>query len=209
MRDETLPLSHFEDLYSRSADPWRFASSPYEAAKYAATLAALPRSRYARGLEVGCSIGVFTAALADRCDDLLALEPVEAALAAAAARNAAKPWVRFTRAFVPQAWPQECFDLVILSEVLDYLAAPDVHAIADRLRSTLDPGGDVVLVHWIGKKADPLPKPGESSEILIRATADVLRPVFQDRNAQYRLDVLRRMGGPDGAPGRRGYTTLP
>ena len=66
MRDTTLPLAHFEDLYRRSADPWGFASSGYEAAKYAATLAALPRDRYARGLEVGCSIGVFTAALAGR-----------------------------------------------------------------------------------------------------------------------------------------------
>lgn len=193
MRDETLPLSHFEELYSRSPDPWHFGTSRYEAAKYAATLAALPRARYARALEVGCSIGVFTAALADRCDDLLALEPVASALAAAAARNATKPWVRFAQAFVPQAWPRERFDLVVLSEVLDYLAASDVRGVGARLRSTLDPAGEVVLVHWIGKKGSAVAKPSESSEILIAATADILRPVFQTRNADYRLDVLRRI----------------
>ena len=153
MRDETLPLSYFEDLYDRSADPWHFGTSSYEAAKYAATLAALPHSRYHRGLEVGCSIGVFTATLADRCDALVALEPVASALTAAAARNADKPWVRFAEAFVPRDWPSDCFDLVLMSEVLDYLGAADLVAVDACLRATLEPGGDLVLVHWVGKKA--------------------------------------------------------
>ena len=192
MRDETLPLSHFEDLYSRAADPWQFASSGYEAAKYAATLAALPHSRYRHALEVGCSIGVFTAALADRCDHLLAVEPVATALSAAEARNADKPWVRFAPAFIPRDWPSERFDLVVLSEVLDYLSVADVAQVGDRLRASLEPGGNVVLVHWVGKKAGGAAKPTEATEILIAALADHLRPVYQTRNADYRLDVLRR-----------------
>lgn len=192
MRDHTLPLSHFEDLYRHSDDPWRFASSGYEAAKYAATLAALPRARYRRALEVGCSIGVFTSALADRCEALLAVEPVEPALRAAAARNAEKPWVRFALAFVPKAWPAERFDLVVLSEVLDYLDAADLEAVAERLRSTLDPGGDAILVHWVGKKSGSVAKPTEASEVLIAAAADILEPIYGTRNADYRLDVLRR-----------------
>ena len=193
MRDETLPLSYFENLYDRSADPWHFGTSSYEAAKYAATLAALPHSRYHRGLEVGCSIGVFTATLADRCDALVALEPVASALAAAAARNADKPWVRFAEAFVPRDWPSDRFDLVLMSEVLDYLGAADLVAVDARLRATLEPGGDLVLVHWVGKKAGSVAQPGEASEILIAGTADYLRPTYQARNADYRLDVLRRI----------------
>ena len=193
MRDETLPLSHFEKLYDRSADPWHFGTSSYEAAKYGATLAALPHSRYHRGLEVGCSIGVFTAALAERCDALLAIEPVAAALTTAAARNADKPWVRFAEAFIPRDWPNERFDLVVLSEVLDYLGAADLAAVDARLRATLEPAGDVVLVHWVGKKAGAVAQPSEASEVLIAAAADYLRPTYQARSADYRLDVLRRI----------------
>jgi hypothetical protein len=47
---------YFDALYTSDADPWRFASSEYESAKYQATLHALPKARYDCALEVGCSI---------------------------------------------------------------------------------------------------------------------------------------------------------
>ena len=79
----SLAPEYFERLYAQSADPWDFEASPYEAAKYAATLAALPRPRYANAFELGCSIGVLTRALAPRCERLLATDVSEAALAQA------------------------------------------------------------------------------------------------------------------------------
>lgn len=192
MRDETLPLDHFEALYARSSDPWKFATSSYETAKYEATLAALPRERYRQALEVGCSIGVFTERLAECCDKLLAIEPVASALAAARSRNAHHSHVRFAPAFIPANWPDGCFDLVILSEVLDYLGATDLDVLAERLRGALQPDADVLLVHWVGKKKGEIAHPGEASEILLTATRDFLHPLAQSRNADYRLDVLRR-----------------
>jgi cyclopropane fatty-acyl-phospholipid synthase-like methyltransferase len=192
MRDETLPLDHFEALYARSSDPWKFATSSYERAKYEATLAALPRERYREALEVGCSIGVFTERLADRCDKLLAIEPVASALAAARRRNAHHGHVRFSPAFIPSDWPDGCFDLVILSEVLDYLGTTDLHILAERLRGALQPHADVLLVHWVGKKRSETAQPGEASEILLTVTREFLHPLAQSRNADYRLDILRR-----------------
>src|SRR6478609_8966907 len=62
----SLPPDYFERVYREADDPWRFASSPYEAAKYAATLAAVPRARYRNAFEIGCSIGVLTERLAGR-----------------------------------------------------------------------------------------------------------------------------------------------
>jgi SAM-dependent methyltransferase len=197
MRGDTVPLSHFEDLYRREPDPWGFATSGYEAAKYAATLEALPRPCYAKALEVGCSIGVFTALLAERCDDLLALEPVEAALAAARNRNDTRPWVRFAPAFVPADWPSERFDLVVLSEVLDYLGADDLLGVAAALRRTVRQAGDVVLVHWVGKKRGGPASEDEASERLITALAGSFVPLQQSRNPDYRLDVLRRTDAPN------------
>lgn len=192
MREDTLPLSHFEAIYAKGEDPWGFASRIYEQQKYAATLEALPQARYQNAFEVGCSIGVFTAMLAERCDALLAVEPVPAALAAARTRNRENPHVRFAPLFVPGDWPEERFDLVVLSEVIDYLGADDIQRLAERLEDTLLPGGACVLVHWIGKKRGALPHPKEASEIVIAALAETAPITRQHRNADYRLDVLTR-----------------
>ena len=73
----------FDDLYSKDPDPWDFETSPYEAAKYAATIKALEGRRYTRALEIGCSIGVLTTALAAHVDELLAIDVSAAALDAA------------------------------------------------------------------------------------------------------------------------------
>jgi hypothetical protein len=43
----TLQPGYFDRLYGQDPDPWRFATSDYERAKYAATVAALPRERFA------------------------------------------------------------------------------------------------------------------------------------------------------------------
>ena len=47
--------AYFGRLFRTESDPWGFDTSPYEAAKYDATLAALPRPRYRRAVEVGCA----------------------------------------------------------------------------------------------------------------------------------------------------------
>ena len=191
MRRQTIALSHFEELYAARPDPWRLASSDYERGKYAATLAALPRHRYAHALEIGCAIGVLTRELGGRCDDLLAVEPVDDALAEAIRRNATSPWIRFASMFVPEQWPDGTFDLVVLSEVIDYLGEADVVALAERVTASLIPGGDVVMVHWVGKKGG---RRGdhEASDRFI-AAAEGFTILRQDRNADYRLDLLRRL----------------
>jgi SAM-dependent methyltransferase len=154
----SLPPGYFEAIYARDPDPWRFADSAYERAKYDATLAALPRPRYARALEVGCSIGVLTQDLAPRCDALLALDAAEAPLEAARTRCAGLPQIAFQTMLVPGDWPVDAapFDLILLSEVVYYLDPADVVRLAGRVRDTLAPGGEVLLVHWTGATDYPL-----------------------------------------------------
>ena len=53
-----MDRDYFEGIYADGPDPWGFETSEYERRKYDLTLAALPRRRYARALEPGCSIGV-------------------------------------------------------------------------------------------------------------------------------------------------------
>ena len=80
---ERLGREYFDELYARSRDPWSFETSEYERNKYERTLSVLARRRYRRALEVGCSIGVFTAMLAPLCDELLAVDVSEKAIAVA------------------------------------------------------------------------------------------------------------------------------
>lgn len=187
----SLPPDYFEARYAADPDPWRFATSAYERAKYAATLAALPRARYASALEIGCSIGVLTQALAGRCARLLGLDVAESALRQARERCGGLDHVRFEARQVPGQWPDGAFDLILLSEVVYYLDASDVARLAERVRASLPPGGDVVLVHWTGETHYPLTG-DEAARLFIEATGGFLHCVGQERTPTYRLDVLHR-----------------
>ncbi|GJD95775.1 class I SAM-dependent DNA methyltransferase [Methylobacterium iners] len=189
-RQATLPPDYFEGMYASDPDPWRFETSAYEREKYAATLASLPRESYRSALEIGCSIGVFTHALAPRCASLVAIDVAESALEAARRRCADQPQVRFARTAVPGAWPEGRFDLILISEVIYFLDQDDLAALARRIAEFLEPGGDLVLVHWLGETDYPL-SGDAATEVLIAGTRGFLDVVHGAREAQYRLDVLR------------------
>jgi SAM-dependent methyltransferase len=141
---QRLGPAFFDDLYSRDPDPWDFETSAYEAAKYDATIAAL-EPPYASALEVGCSIGVLTQRLAERCERLLAIDVAEAALQRARARV---PEATFERREIPEEWPDGAFDLIVCSEVLYYLDAPALDRTLKAIERTLVPRGSLLAVHW-------------------------------------------------------------
>lgn len=181
----SLPPAYFERLYDADPDPWRFATSAYERAKYDATLAALPRPRFAAAFEVGCSIGVLTQRLAERCGCLLATDVAEAALAEARRRCAGLPDVAIRRLRIPGEWPDGVFDLVLLSEVLYYLSPDDVARAAARTRACLADDGVVLLVHYI--LPTDYPCSGDAAADIFIAESG-LAPRLQRREEQYRLD---------------------
>ena len=188
---DTLPPTYFDRKYAADPDPWRFATSPYEAAKYQATLDALPHPRAARAFEAGCSIGVLTDRLADRCDTLLSADVAERALAQARLRLAAKPHVTIERRALPHDWPPGSFDLFVFSEVLYYLGRDDLAETARRTAASLRAGGAVIVVHWLGPTDYPLTGDDASTLFIdaLRPTAVVTRSA---RSPDYRLDVLER-----------------
>lgn len=192
MTPSSLGRDYFENLYAKGADPWRFATSDYEHEKYNATLGALPRARYVRALEIGCSIGVLTRRLAARCDRLLATDVAEEPLREARLRSADAPWVEFRRSAAPADWPEGTFDLILLSEVVYYLNREDVDLLAERVLGSLAPGGDLVLVHWTGETDYPL-SGDEASERLLEKIRPALGTTLEKRLALFRLDVARRL----------------
>ena len=144
----TLEPGYFRDHYASSADPWGLADRWYEARKYALSLALLPRQRYGTAFEPGCSIGVFTAQLAPRCDRLLACDAVPEAVTSAQARTAGLPGVRVERRVIPGEWPPHSFDLIVLSELLYYFGDADLHQALRLAVGALRPGGQLLAVHW-------------------------------------------------------------
>jgi cyclopropane fatty-acyl-phospholipid synthase-like methyltransferase len=190
----SLPSDYFEAIYARDPDPWGFADSAYERAKYDATLAALAQTRYGRVLEVGCSIGVLTRDLAPRCGMLLAIDAAAAPLEAARARCAGVPQVACQQMRVPQDWPaaEGAFDLILLSEVVYYLDAADVGRLAARVRASLAPGGEVLLVHWTGATDYPL-SGDAATAIFLGEAAGFAAVTRQARAERYRLDLLRAL----------------
>ncbi len=180
--------THFQRLYKANPDPWGFRTSAYEQTKYRQTLSALGDRHFTSGLEIGCSIGVLTRVLAERCDSLLGLDIVEDPLEAARSRCADQSQVRFRRMQVPAEWPAGWFDLMVFSEVLYFLAATDIEQCANRVRGSLLPGGMVILVNWLGETDDPTPG-NDAAEMFIGATAGKLT-ARRERYEGYRLDVL-------------------
>ena len=186
----TLKPHYFDEIYARNNDPWNFESKPYEHQKYAATLDHLPRERYQSALELGCSIGVFTAMLAPRCARLLALDVAEIPLQKARARCADFPHVEFRRATLPGEFPDGNFDLMVMSEVGYYFAMPDLRALQTRIRRALQPGGDLVLVHYLPDVPD-YPLSGDEVHDAFFGV-DELEHLSGFRSERYRFDAWRR-----------------
>jgi len=186
---DTLPTAYFDALYGSDPDPWKFATSPYEREKYALTLAVLPHARYASALEVGCSIGVLTRDLALRCDRLLAVDVAEAPLLEAKRRCADLPSVRFEKMFAPNQWPDEAFDLILLSEMIYYLSPDDVARLASRVSQCVRNEADVVMVHWTKETDYPL-SGDEASELFISGMEGTMTVERCDRHPAFRIDVL-------------------
>jgi trans-aconitate methyltransferase len=186
----SLPGHYFDEIYARERDPWHFETKPYEHAKYASTLANLPRPCYATALEVGCSIGVLTQQLAARCDRLLALDAAQAAVDVARERCADLPQVEITRATLPDEFPEGSFDLILLSEVGYYFDLPDLKRVQSKLLAALNPGGDLVLVHYLPFVPD-YPLTGDEVHEAFLAMEGV-QHLNGFRAERYRFDAWRK-----------------
>lgn len=190
----TLPPEYFDHVYQANRDPWNFETSPYEREKYAATLVALPRPHYGEVFEIGCSLGVLTAQLAPRCGHLLAVDVSEAALDQARARCADLPQVEIKLLRVPDEFPAQQFDLVLVSEVGYYWSPADLARAADQILNSLTPGGQLLLVHWTPPVHDyPLTGDEVHEFFLANATdSGPLRHLSGQRHETYRLDLLEK-----------------
>jgi predicted TPR repeat methyltransferase len=190
---DSLQPSYFDDLYRANLDPWDFETSDYEAQKYQTTIAALPKSRYVNALEIGGSIGVLTAKLAPRCDSLLSIDVSSIAQQKAIARCQSLPHVRFEIAQVPQTYPNEMFDLTLLSEVGYYLNWNDLKITQQLIMEHLLVGGHLLLVHWTLFAKDYPLTGDEVHDYFGQLNNNKLKHLQGLRQERYRLDLFERI----------------
>ncbi|MEJ7841689.1 MAG: SAM-dependent methyltransferase [Rubrobacter sp.] len=183
-----LDREYFEELYAASRDPWNFETSDYEREKYRRTLDVLGNRRFRRALEVGASIGVFTEMLAGGCDELLAVDVSEKAVAAARERLQGQRHVTVERRTLPEEMPEGPFDLILASEVLYYFTREEMIAMLYGFETMLASGGALLAVHW-RRETQTYPLQGDevhellSSHTSLGLTESVSEP-------DYRLDLF-------------------
>jgi SAM-dependent methyltransferase len=181
---------YFERMYAAADDPWSFETRWYDNRKHTLTAAALPRARYRSAFEPGCSTGMLTARLAPRCDALLAVDAVGSAVATTARRLAAAPHVTVAEARLPHDWPDRTFDLIVLSELGYYFDDDDLDLLITRTVAALEPGGDLVAVHWRRPVAEHV-RPGDEVHARLAATAGLTR-TSRLEEADFLLEVFAR-----------------
>lgn len=192
-RKKSLTAEYFEDVYDASDDPWNFASSEYEAAKYAATIDVLPREKYETAFEIGCSIGVLTAKLAAYCGSLLSVDVNEKALAQARERCRRFSNVRLRSMNVPREFPGENFDLILVSEVGYYLDREDWKKTFDKIFEHSNSKGNVVLVHFTPTVHDYPQTGDEVHDSFAEWSEHKFRLLEKRRSEKYRLDVWEKV----------------
>jgi len=190
--DAAPAQAHFDALYAAADDPWQVRERWYERRKRDLLLAALPRPRFANAFEPACGNGELTAALALRCDRLLASDASPRAAALTRRRVAAQPHVQVECGSLPGDWPagpgaSARFDLIVFSELGYYMRPADWRATVLRCHAALAADAVIVACHF-------RPACGER----VQATADVhaaidglpgLALLLSLRDADFQLDV--------------------
>jgi len=180
----------FEQRYQRDLDPWNYRSSGYERAKYDATLRACGPGPFRSALELGGSIGVFSARLAPRCAALTTIDCAATAVRAAREELTPHPHAEAIVGEIPSAIPQGPYDLVVASEILYYLSARELSRTLARLEDVVSVGGRLVAVHWrpLGRE-----RPLSAASVHHTLSAAAWLSVIEDRStAAYLMHVLER-----------------
>jgi Nodulation protein S (NodS) len=183
-------VDHFEAEYQADPDPWGYRSSAYEQAKYAATLAACGPGPFDNALELGGSIGVFSARLAPRCRRLTTIDYSPTAVRRARSALAQHRQARAVLGAIPDDLPEGRFELVLASETLYYLDPAALAQTLEVLAARTVSGARLVCVHWRPTGPErPLTAAHVHEEVRRQPW---LRRLTTDCRPEYLLDVLER-----------------
>lgn len=188
----SVATPYFDQLFAGNDDPWAFRQRWYERRKRALTLAVLTRPRYTSIFEPGCANGELSAELAPRCDRLVCCDTAAAAVALAKNRLLGFAHAQVHQSRLPEQWPTEPFELIVLSELCYYLDAEDLHRLIDRALASLTDNGQLLACHW-RPAIDGCPQTAEQVHALLQQRLG-MPPVAQHHESDFLLDLWSRDG---------------
>lgn len=186
----TDQAARFDALYADEADPFHYTTADYEHRKYGLCVAMLPGRPIGSAYEPACSIGELTVRLAPYCDELLASDVSEDALARAAQRVRGYDNVTFERHLLPRDHPVGPFDLVVMGEVGYYLEPPALRELIGRMAASVAPGGYLLAVHGRGVSRD-IYHPGDIVHRHLLLETGLHRAAAY-REEAFRIELLQR-----------------
>lgn len=194
MTEDGPDLQYLQTLYDSGDDPWQISVGFYEHRKRCLLLESLTQQRYARAFEPGCASGELTAALAQRCDSVLAADANADAVRITADRLAGVPSVQVRQLIVPAQWPTETeFDLIVLSEIGYFMALQAWRELAAVATETLAATGTIVACHWRHAFAERRSQTPDLHDVLARSCAQAeVRHCLQLQDEDFLLDVWTR-----------------
>ncbi|MDY8108149.1 bifunctional PIG-L family deacetylase/class I SAM-dependent methyltransferase [Fulvimarina sp. 2208YS6-2-32] len=193
-RNGTLPdAAHFARLYADDGDPWHVRSSAYEANKRADNLDQLAGRSYRRGLDLACGEGHLAAALttSGTVAEMVALDRDASIIARARSVHAGNDRLTFRTGSLPFELPDGPFDFAVVSEVLYFLDEDRIAALADALASRLSPGGDILLVSYLGPTDTPL-SGRDAQDLFAACLGERVTPVTRRDRPGYRAELFRK-----------------
>lgn len=187
--------TNFEAMYQQHGDPWQVHSAWYERRKRHVLLASLPQECYRLALELGCGTGATSAALARRCERVMAVDVSNTAI------QQCRQFLRYQRCknvhtavvHLPAEWPliaSARADLIVVSELAYYLAQPDLEQFLQRCVQSLAKQGDWVMCHYLPDFHDRL----QATHTLHQSVSQLpqLDVVVQHQDEAFLLTVWRK-----------------
>lgn len=156
----------------------------------------LPRQRYHHAFEPGCSVGVLTELLTERCTRVTATDVAATALDEARQRLADSSRgdrVTLLCQSFDEPWPVGPFDLLVLSELGYYLTPDTLHDLLERECPRLAAGATVVAAHW-RHQVDDYPMRGDHVNETVAAVSG-LHLIGRYRDADVAIDVFDTADG--------------
>mgnify|MGYP000007477434 CR=1 FL=1 len=145
----------FEHKYATHGDYFGYQTKPYEITKYERTVDLMRKWRRESGsaLEIGCSVGVFTAMIAAEFDRLTAVDLASEALVLAEKQVAGAGNVSYVQSDLLSLKLGARFDIIFCAEVLMYVREKDAASACQVLDAHLGEKGLIIEVSQQDRKA--------------------------------------------------------
>ncbi|NNJ16246.1 class I SAM-dependent methyltransferase [Pseudomonas putida CSV86] len=182
----SVDARYFADLFAASDDPWAFRTRWYEKRKRELIMASLPRQFYERIFEPACANGELSAALAERCTELVCHDLDSTAVALARQRLGGLRNVQVGQGRLPGDWPGGSFDLIVLGEIGYYLDPEQWLQVIEQAVASLGEDGGLLACHWL-HPIDGCPQNGRQVHALLEERLPLYR-VLRHEEADFLLE---------------------